>query len=324
MRATPVSPTVRRIVAAAFAVLAAAVLLAGPAAAKSHKHPPSHMVISHVVLGSEYAFKRDSSSAIAVCARITNIGRGPSSSGAELIMSLLGPDGSNEIVARHDLPTISGTPPAKRGHKPHHPTFHGCASQNDASLGLPVGAYGVQVCVEDSRSQGRDGCHFCHGKCFFIAKRTWTGTADGTQVSSAQNESWQAGAVTFTFTGYAPPGKFAYGLNAAQVNYQITATRGFCTESGGGTLTANSGELKIDHVGNTYEVQGDVPSDGTIPAVVTCPGVSSSEMSGVQSTFLDDGFTPNPLPAFGGEERLTRGYSYSTSIGSLQYHWDLK
>ena len=69
---------------------------------------------------------------------------------------------------------------------------------------------------------------------------------------------------------------------------------------------------------------GDVPSDGTVPATVSCPGVSTSEDSSVQSRFIDDGQDPSALPPFGGEEKLAGSHTDSAGIANLAYNWDLR
>jgi hypothetical protein len=301
------------------AVLAS--LPAAPAAAKHRRVKHSHTVISQVDVKRDYAFKAESASAISVCARATNLGTGASSRGAELIMALLTPNGDTEIVARRDMPQLPGRTPAKRGHPGRHFRVDVCA-RGSGALNLPLGAYGTQVCFSDSNSEGRGGCQYCRGKCFFIGKRTWTGTAGGTQTSPDDNQSWQAGAVTFTFARYMALGQFTYSINRASVNYQHTTTRSFCTSVGAGTVSASTGELRIHYSSGGYDIEGEVPSDATVPATVNCPGVSTSSDASVQSTFLDDGSALTPLPAYGGNERLAQSYSYGAGPGSLQYHWD--
>jgi hypothetical protein len=300
---------------------ALASLSAAPAGAKPKRVKHSHTVISQVDVKRDYAFKAESASAISVCARATNLGTGASSRGAELIMALVKPDGDSEIVARRDMPQLPGTTPAKRGHKGHRYHVDLCA-RGSGALSLPLGAYGTQVCFEDSNSKGGGACQYCRGKCFFIGKRTWGGTVGGTQSSPDDSVAWQAGAVTFTFARYTALGQFIYSINRASVNYQTTTKRSFCTSVGAGTLSASGGELKIDYSSGGYDIGGEVPSDATIPATVTCPGVSSPSDASVQSTFLDDGSTPTPLPPYGGDERLAQTYGYTIGTASLQYHWD--
>jgi hypothetical protein len=302
------------------AILAAAALPVAPAAAKKHKVKHSHIFISQVDVKREYAFKHESASQVSVCARATNRGAGESSPGAELIMALLTPNDDTEIVARHELPQLPGATPPKKGHRGHHWAVNVCA-RGTGTLNLPLGAYGTQVCFTDSHSQGRDNCQYCRGKCFFIGKRTWSGTAGGTQTSTDDNMAWQAGAVTFSFARYGPLGQFTYGINRASVNYQHTTTRSFCTSVGAGTLSASSGELRIDYVNGGYDIEGEVPSDATVPATVNCPGVSQSSDASVQSTFLDDGSALTPLPPYGGDEKLANSYSNGAGPASLNYNW---
>ena len=313
-----------RRIAMVMVVMAGLVALpATQALARTHRRVQhSHLVISQVDVRTDHAFKAEPASAISVCARAANFGKGASSRGAELIMSLLGPDGGNEIVARHDLGQLAGTPPVKRGHRAHHPAREVCA-HGSGTLALPLGVYGTEVCFSDSNSQGRDGCQFCRGKCFFIGKRTWNGTVGGTQSSQDDNQAWQAGAVTFSFARYGR-GQFTYSINPAPVNYQHTTTRSFCTSVGGGTVSATSGELLIDYTTGGYDIRGDVPSDATIPATVTCPGISTSSDASVQSTFLDDGGPLTALPPFGGEEKLANSFSEGAGPGAIQYHWDFR
>jgi hypothetical protein len=322
MSAQPVQCSVpaRFLLALTLVVVTVVALPVAPAAAKKHRVKHSHIVISQVDVKRDYAFKHESASQVSVCARATNQGAGESSPGAELIMALLTPNGDSEIVARHDLPQLKGATPPKKGHHGRHWAVTVCA-HGTGTLNLPLGAYGTQVCYSDSRSAGRDNCQYCRGKCFFIGKRSWNGTVGGTQSSTDDNVAWQAGAVTFTFARYGPLGQFTYSINRASVNYQVTTKRSFCTSVGAGTLSASSGELRIDYVSGGYDAGGEVPSDATVPATVNCPGVSSASDASVQSTFLDDGSALTPLPPYGGDEKLANSYSYGAGPVSLNYNW---
>jgi hypothetical protein len=311
----------RFLFAVALAVVAAAALPVAPAVAKKHKVKHSHISISQVDVKRDYAFKHESASQVSVCAHATNQGAGASSPGAELIMALLTPNGDSEIAARHNLPQLKGATPPKKGHHGHHWSVTVCA-HGTGVLNLPLGAYGTQVCFSDSHSEGRDNCHYCRGKCFFIGKRSWSGTVGGTQSSTDDNVAWQAGAVTFTFARYGPLGQFTYSINPASVNYQHTTTRSFCTSVGAGTVSATSGELRVDYVAGGYDAEGEVPSDATIPATVNCPGLSQSSDASVQSTFLDDGSALTPLPPYGGDEKLANSYHSGAGPASLNYNWN--
>src|SRR5690242_19922874 len=216
----------RRSVAVILLALAVSAAYAQPAIAKKH-HPRPDLAISGVTF-TRYAFQGESAHAIQFCDRTTNIGDAatPHASRTEMTMSHdLARIPPNLTITR-DVPRLARKPP-RGSHRPGESTHRGCGRGRDTALNLKLGSYDVNVCTDSEwRRSSRTGCYRC-SKCFFVLKRTWTGTANGeTDLppgSTASKETWQSASVVYSFANAArQTGTFNYKPSGGTVNYQVS------------------------------------------------------------------------------------------------------
>lgn len=294
---------VARLIGLSIIVMLGVGLLADPAgaAARPRPRPPLPDLAISEVKHSRYAFVGESASAITFCDRTKNIGRAATPRRIHNTMALRGPDGVLHVVAQRDAPKLPKPNKPRRG--PRRVFSHrGCAN-GEGVLNLPPGAYGVVVCADRRLTEVTKANNCVEGaKSFFVAKRTWSGTASGTGAFiielQPEAESWLATSLVYTFDPAAyRNGFFTYRLTAGNVSWKTAASANGCVKSGAAVDGSPTGMLTINYLDDTYLAFG-VKNPGFTYTITNSCDPTGPANGPNHPVFLDSGLgaPPRPLP----------------------------
>lgn len=321
----------------ALAVLAALALPAQPAAAQ--RKPLPQLAVSNVKY-SPYGFKGESASKLSFCERTTNLGGGATSRRLHnrMVLQGYGAGAPVQVLAIRDVPKLPGVTHVTDRHGRSHTrrySHYGCVSGDRAAIKLPPGAYDVFICADQKLKQKRHAknCFDCT-KCFFVIKRSWTGTANGTVTTApglggaTGNAAWQVPSVTYTFASAAgSSGRFTYNATGGSTNYQVSGSDDEgCTGAGGATYTVGNGKLVMDYSAGNYTIFGELPAGSSVSALITCPDHTLTQVTPavirVLSNGVEAGLT-NALPF--GQEVLSGAFqNASAGVVTYQDQWNLR
>jgi hypothetical protein len=283
-------------------MLAAMALVPAAAEARAPKKPLPDLQVSRVSYTPKaYAFKAEPASQFRFCERTKNIGKVRTPRRLHSVMKLEGPGPFGGVVARRNVPRLR---PGE--------SHYGCARGEPDALDLPPGGYRVLVC-SDLRLRDRSRANNCRGcteaKCFFVLKRSWTATVNGTGsfgILEPIAESWQTNAgTTFKFAEQIEPGHFKYTMTGS-VSYTDAGSGNGCEHHGSGTDVSPDARLQLDYGRDTYLASGRTSTGFSYAITNSC---SETDHGPGNPLFLNTGIGTGPQPLPFGSEELSGTYA---------------
>jgi hypothetical protein len=241
-------------------------------------------------------------------------------------MALRGPDGVRHVVARRDVPKLPGARTRLRPGQRRHFSHFGCG-RGEGVVNLPPGGYDVVLCSDTRLLQETNRANNCvaYRKSFFIAKRSWAGTAFGSgdylDDLQPQAESWLSQGLVLTFDrAQYRRGIFRYTVSAGSVSWKTAASANGCDKTGAAVDGSPTATLTLDYLKDTYVALGSKNPAFTYVITNTCdPGNPASGPS--HPIFLNSGIGAPPRPLPFGTEQLA---GTTTELDGSVLTWSLQ
>ena len=280
---------------------AMAAMTATAEAAKTRKPLPDLQVSAVRFTPKSYAFKGEPASQFRFCERTKNVGKVRTPRRLHNVLRLEGPGNFVAVVARRDVPRLR---PGE--------SHHGCARGEPDALDVPPGGYRVLVCA-DLRLADRSRANNCRGceeaKCFFVLRRTWAATVNGTGsfgILDPIAESWQTNAgTTFRFAEQIQPGRFKYTMTGS-VSYTDAGSGNGCEHHGAGTDVSPDARLELDYGNDNYLASGRTSTGFSYAITNSC---SETDHGPGNPLFLNTGIGIGSQPLPFGSEALSGTYA---------------